>query len=212
MPGKYIVIEGNDGTGKSTQVELLSSHLNQRGIQTFVMHEPAGSPIADAIRTVIKNGDLERDAETNLLLFTAARHENWRHAKKALEGGAWVISARNYISTEVYQGHGEGIDIDHIHRLTREFTDKTYMNPDHTFILHLANEEREKRIAGRGDLENKDTFESRDHSFQTTINDGYEETAEHYGFVLVDATQPIDTIQSMIQAAIGGDTAQSTDS
>ena len=201
--GKYIVIEGNDGTGKSTQVELLAQWLEaEKGLSTFVMHEPAGLPIADAIRTVIKNGDLERDAQTNLLLFTAARHELWNHAKKELDDGTWVISARNYISTEVYQGIGEGLDIDTIHLLTQQFTDDQYMNPDHTFVLYLDDEERLKRIDGRGQLETKDAFESRDSTFQHSLNNGYSFIAKKYNFPLLDASQSIEAIQNDLRQHI----------
>lgn len=199
--GKYIVIEGNDGTGKSTQVELLAQWLeNEKSINTFVMHEPAGVPIANAIRTVIKNGDLERDAQTNLLLFTAARHELWRRAKKELAKGTWIISARNYISTEVYQGIGEGFDIDKIHLITQQFTDDEYMNPDHTFVLSLSDEEREKRINSRGELKNKDTFESRDTTFQRSLNNGYAYIAKKYSFPVLDAARTIEEIQSEIRS------------
>lgn len=199
MRGKYIVIEGNDGTGKSTQVELLAKYLKQQGIDTFVMHEPAGTPISAAVREIIKNGDLERDASTNVLLFTACRHENWKQAKAQLEVGKWVISARNYISTEVYQGIGEGFDIDTIHTLTRQFTDELYMQPDHTLVLHVSQEEREKRIAGRGTLENKDTFESRGKEFQDALDEGYTTIAKKYGFKLIDANRAIDEIQNEIR-------------
>ena len=200
--GKYVVIEGNDGTGKSTQAELLAEYLNSKGIATFVMHEPAGTPIADAIRTIIKNGELERDAETNLLLFTAARHENWRQAKQALEEGKWVVSARNYLSTEVYQGYGEGLGIERIHALTREFTDETYMNPAYTFVLSLPAEERERRIAQRGALQNADTFESRGDDFQEKVDSGYEKIAHTYGLPLIDASLSIDEIQAKIRQTL----------
>ncbi len=199
MRGKYIVIEGNDGTGKSTQVELLAEYLKQQAIDTFVMHEPAGTPISATVREIIKNGDLERDASTNVLLFTACRHENWKRAKVQLEAGKWVISARNYISTEVYQGIGEGFDIDTIHTLTRQFTDELYMQPDHTLVLHVSQEEREKRIAGRGTLENKDTFESRGKEFQDVLDEGYTTIAKKYGFRLIDANRSINEIQNEIR-------------
>ncbi|HEY0965576.1 MAG TPA: dTMP kinase [Candidatus Saccharimonadales bacterium] len=203
MPrGKYVVIEGNDGTGKSTQVELLAAHLNEQGIATFVMHEPAGTPISDAIREVILNGDLERGAATNVLLFTACRHENWNQARTQLEAGKWVISARNYISTEVYQGVGEGFNIDTIHSLTRQFTDDLYMQPDYTFVLHLTEEEREKRIAARGELKNKDTFESRGREFQSILDNGYIAIAEKYGFQPIDAARSIDDIQAEIRQLV----------
>ena len=200
--GKYVVIEGNDGTGKSTQVELLAKYLNEQGIDTFVMHEPAGTSISAAIREVILNGDLERDGLTNLLLFTAARHENWKVAKKELEAGKWVISARNYISTEVFQGYGEDVQISKIHEITRQFTDATYMKPDYTFVLTLDNTTRAERIAQRGEIKNKDTFESRDENFQRKLNQGYEELARKYSFPVIDATRSIDNIQAELRQLI----------
>lgn len=203
MPrGKYIVIEGNDGTGKSTQVELLAEHLNKQGIETFVVHEPGGVAIADEIRTIIKNGDLKRSAETNLLLFTAARHEIWQQAREKLEQGTWVLSARNYLSTIVFQGYGEGLSIELIKATTRTFTDEVYMQPDHTIILTLSESEREKRIANRGELENKDTFESRGNEFQQKLDNGYEKIASELTIQTIDASQSIEQIQFKIAEAV----------
>ncbi len=200
MPrGKYIVIEGNDGTGKSTQVELLAEYLNQKGIETFVIHEPDGPGISAEIRKIIKNGELERTPETNLLLFTASRHEIWRQAREKLEQGAWVLSARNYLSTIVFQGYGEGLDIDLIKETTLRFTDTDYVTPDRTIILTLTKHERERRIAERGELQNKDTFESRGDDFQDKVDAGYERLSIEMQLSTVDASQPIDMVQSTIR-------------
>lgn len=201
--GKYIVVEGNDGTGKSTQVELLANYLESEGITTYVAHEPAGTPISDAIRTVIKDGSLLRTPETNLLLFTAARREIWQHAAEALAAGTYVLSARNYLSTIAYQGMGEGLDIDLIKRTTQTFTDKRYMQPDHTIILLLGDAARKERIAKRGALEKTDTFESRDDSFQQKVNDAYAEIARTYELPTIDASQSIEAIQKEIRQITG---------
>ncbi len=201
--GKYIVIEGNDGTGKSTQIELLADWLKKtKGTESFVVHEPAGTPISDALRDIIKNGMLEREPETNLLLFTAARHEIWQQAKQALSEGKWVLSARNYLSTLVFQGYAEGLSVDLIKQTTKTFTDEQYMNPDFTIILELNEVERNKRIESRGTTV-KDTFESKDHSFQSKINDGFKQIADKYGYPTINADQSIEAIQLEIQALLG---------
>lgn len=195
MPeGKYIVIEGHDGTGKSTQVEKISQLLHERGIDSVEFHEPAGVPIADAIRTIIKDGSLERDGETNLLLFTASRHEIWRRAAQELKMGTWVITARNYYSTLAYQGYGEGLSTQLIEDTTRTFTTKQYANPDLAVILSLDNESREKRISERGEVEKPDTFESRSLDFQTRVHDGYLEIAKNHNLQVIDASRSIDDV------------------
>ena len=192
MPrGKYIVIEGHDGTGKSTQVGLLRDRLSEQGIGSIEFHEPQGTPIADAIRTIIKNGTLPRDGQTNLLLFTAARHEIWKEARKALDQGIWVVAARNYYSTLAYQGYGEGLDRDLIMSLTQQFTDMTYVHPDLAVILTLDDEaERERRIGERGALKTPDTFEARDNAFQDAVKNGYHAIAATHKLPIISADQP----------------------
>ncbi|HET8884317.1 MAG TPA: dTMP kinase [Candidatus Saccharimonadales bacterium] len=201
--GKYIVIEGTDGTGKSTQVEMLRDNLTQRGIESIEFHEPGGVPIADDIRQIIKNGDYERDGETNLLLFTAARHEIWKQAKRELQLGKWVVAARNYYSTIAYQGYGEGLNSDVITETTRTFTDDDYMNPDLSVILTLDDEvERSKRIGQRGELANPDTFESKDEAFQHRVQFGYLAIARAHNLPVISASQSKETIHQEITSLV----------
>ena len=81
--GKYIVIEGSDGTGKTTQVELLANFLRQNGEAVQIVEEPGSdnpnntTPVANELRSAITNGSLERSPEINVLLFSAARRELW---------------------------------------------------------------------------------------------------------------------------------------
>ncbi|MBI3889313.1 dTMP kinase [Candidatus Saccharibacteria bacterium] len=198
--GKYVVIEGHDGTGKSTQVELVRKKLLEQGIESIEFHEPAGSLVADAIRSVIKNGKLPRDAITNLLLFSAARHDIWfRQALPALMAGKWVIASRNYYSTLAYQGFGEGLDMEMISTVTRIATDDQYLRPDIAIILDLDNEtERRKRIASRGSLAHPDTFESKDDEFQSKVNKGYAAIATSHNIPVVSAAQSVDAVQREI--------------
>lgn len=204
MPGKYVVIEGHDGTGKSTQVGIVRKKLQDLGVESIEFHEPEGSPIADAIRTVIKNGDLPRDGMTNLLLFSAARHDIWfRQAVPALADGKWVIASRNYFSTLAYQGYGEGLDLEIISTTTRIATDDTYLRPDIAVILDLDDEEeRKKRIASRGDLSAPDTFESKGDDFQSRVKDGYVAIAEKHGLPVISAAQDINKVSMEIWQVI----------
>lgn len=196
--GKYIVIEGNDGTGKSVQVEKIRERLGDVGIESIEFHEPAGTPIADEIRTIIKNGELERDGKTNLLLFTAARHEIWQRAERALALGRWVVSARNYYSTMAYQGYGEGLDLQLIENITHDFTSLRYMTPDLAVILTTGSETRSERIAARGEIEKPDTFESRGSTFQQALDDGYTQIAWSHRIPIIDASKPIEQVTDEI--------------
>ena len=203
--GKYIVIEGNDGTGKSTQVAKLANYFRERGRTVCVVEEPGSddpeksTPIADELRKVIKNGDLARSAAVNVVLFSAARRELWREKiQPALERGEIVLSARNYISTLVYQGRGEGYDESEILRLTKLFTDERYLHPDVMIILSLSHDKREERIAMRGELKNPDTFESRGQDFQEKVDDGYLEIAKEYDIPVVLADGNVEDVHDML--------------
>ena len=203
--GRYIVIEGNDGTGKSTQVELLAAHFQRQGLTVCVVEEPGSdepeksTPVADELRRVIKNGDLVRSPEINVVLFSAARRELWREKiKPALKRGEVVLSARNYISTLVYQGRGEGFDEAEILRLTKLFTDEKYLHPDVMIVLSLSHDKRAKRIAMRGELKNPDTFESRGQDFQEKITNGYLKIAKKYDIPVISADGTIEEIHDML--------------
>jgi dTMP kinase len=197
--GKSIVLEGNDGTGKSTQVELLKDTLaSDYGIESLVIHEPDGPGISAEIRTIIKNGSFSRDAITNLLLFTASRHESNLLAEEAMENGLWVLKARDWSSSEAYQGGGEGLDPEFIRNVTRQFTTERYMNPDLKVILTLEDELRKQRISSRGELENPDTFEQRGDDFQLNVNHTYKIIAAREKFDTINASQTVEEVHDEI--------------
>lgn len=215
--GQYIVIEGNDGTGKTTQLELLAKHLSSLGRRVGVIEEPGSddpaksTPIANYLRQLIKDSQLKRSAEINLALFSAARRELWQHKiSPALDSGTTVLSSRNFISTLAYQGYGEGLGVAHIRQVTELFTSERYMNPDYTIILTLDDEtERIRRISRRGEPECPDTFESRDGAFQKRVNSGYRKIARRYHFPVIDCLasdgrrKTIDEVQAEIKRIVG---------
>lgn len=204
MHGKYIVIEGQDGTGKTTQADLLQAELENRGIKVIHIKEPGGSPVAEAIRGVILDGSLPRNSMTNALLFTANRHELW-HAviQPALHAGTWVICTRNYWSTLAYQGYGEGMSLSVISAITETFTNKKYMHPDLGVILAFDNvTERQKRIAERGKLTKPDTFESKETDFQVRVQEAYHEIAKELNIPVIDASGSMVSIQKKIKKMV----------
>ena len=209
LSGKYIVIEGNDGTGKSTQVDLLAEYFLGEGREVCIVEEPGSdkleksTPVANEFRKLIKNGSLQRSPEINVGLFSAARRELWqRKIRPALARGEIVLSSRNYYSTLAYQGCGEGVSETEIIRMTRVFTDERYMKPDVAIILTLSDEKRARRIEYRGDLENFDTFESRGDDFQTRVNRAYIEITEQYDVATVDASGTAEEVQLAIREII----------
>ena len=204
MTGCYIVGEGNDGTGKSTQITLLAEYIRtEYGREIYIMEEPDGCPISSELRRIIKDGSLERGAITNLLLFTASRYETWtREALPVLQRGGVVLSARNELSSEVYQGIAEGLGADYVRAVTAQFMDERYMNPDLTVIFSLDDTTRQQRIAKRGKLTTPDTFESRGSEFQQKLNAGYARIAAERNLPVIDAGQSIDAIQAQFRALV----------
>ena len=202
--GFYVVGEGKDGTGKSTQIELLAKYIEKEfGLEVLAINEPGGTPIAEEIRHIIKNGSLERSAVTNLLLFTVCRYEVWfKEALPVLSRGGVVLSARNYLSSVVYQGLAEGLGSDYVRQVTAAFMDRRYMGPDLTVILSLEDDTRRTRLNQRGAAKNPDTFEIRDDDFQEKINQGYAGLVESDGFAEVDASRTIEQVQRSLRKVV----------
>lgn len=202
--GFYVVGEGNDGTGKSTQIDLLAKYLEKEfGLEVLVVSEPGGTPIADELRQISKNSSLERSAITDLLIFTACRYEAWREqALPVLGRGGVVLSSRNYLSSIVYQGFAAGLGADYVQQITAAFMDRRYMEPDLTVIFSLDNVIRKTRLNQRGATKIPDTFESRDDDYQDKLNQGYAELAKRDGFLKIDTSRTIEQVQKSLRKMV----------
>lgn len=198
----YIVIEGQDGTGKSTQVELLKKHYERQGREVVVLEEPDGDlPQAHDLHDMILTRGYDLEPITNVLLFTAARVELWKKiAEPVLKRGGVVISARNYWSTLAYQGYGEGVSRSKIIRLTKEMLSEKYYKPDFGFILVVPDEIRLARQGDRGKA--KETFEKMSDEFQQKVNSAYPKIAKDFDLKLIDATGTIEEIFAEIKAEL----------
>lgn len=200
--GRFITFEGGEGTGKSTQVKLLASYLEQSGIAVLQTREPGGSPSAEDIRSLLVTGEPERwspMAET--LLFYAARVEHWRQAiEPALERGSHVVCDRFADSTMAYQAYAGGLQprvISELHRLTLPGVE-----PDLTFVLDIPVDEGLRRAATRRDAETR--FERKGHAFHERLRQGFLDIARRAPkrCVVIDATQPIERVHAAVLAAL----------
>ena len=186
--GIFIVHEGIDGTGKSTQAALLAERLRGRGVKTSVFREPTDGVWGRRIRAKAKKaGSLT--AEEELDLFLRDRKDNVKaNIKPALERGEAVVQDRYYFSTIAYQG-ARGLDTKRIRRLNEEFA----VPPDLVFILDLDPEKGLDRIRGRGPRD--ELFEREDYLRKVrAIFRGFRGRR----FVRIDASEPVASIRDRI--------------
>ena len=194
----YIVIEGQDGTGKSTQARLLQEYYEKQGKKVVVMDEPDGDlPQAHDLHDMILTRGYDLEPMTNVLLFTAARSELWRKiAEPVLKDGGIVISARNYWSTLAYQGYGEGVSRGRIIKITHESLPEKYCYPDKGFILTVPDKVRLERQGVRGKA--AETFEAKPDDFQQKVNAAYPKIAKDFGINIIDASGTIEEVFKLI--------------
>jgi dTMP kinase len=194
-PGIYSAFEGVDGSGKSTQAKLATEYLIADNEDTIMVAEPGGTPIGEALRTIIKNGDLSRDPISNLELFTICRHElGVQVITPALLNGTTIVSDRTWHSSDIYQGRGEGLDRDLIYQKTLDAIADLIL-PDLLFVILVPLEVIEERMMKRGSSA-QDYFEQKGESFYRKLIDGYAELAERSGVVGIDGAQSEDKVHS----------------
>ena len=168
--GRFITFEGIDGSGKSTQARLLSAFLKSQGKDVVLTREPGGSPGAEEIRRLLVEGAPERwSAETEILLFTAARRDHLEKTiRPALDRGATVVSDRFADSTRVYQGAARG----ELRALVDKLHDAVIATePDLTFVIDMDPAEALSRGLARKSGE--DRFEDMGEDFQQRLRDGF---------------------------------------
>lgn len=172
--GRFIVVEGAEGVGKSTQAVRLLAFLRSHGIRAELTREPGGTAVGEGIRELVLGSGEPIPRETELLLILAARAAFVRQrVEPALAGGTWVVSDRFDLSTFAYQGHGRGIDLDWIDRVNHYVT--SGLTPDLYLVLDLPVREG----IGRLERQNRplDRIESETRGFLGDVRRGYVELA-----------------------------------
>jgi len=169
IAGKLITFEGIDGSGKSTQIQLLEAEFEKLGISYKTFREPGGTKLSEKIRTILldkENIELYSNAES--LLFAAARAQlTAEQIKPAITKGEFVICDRFTDSTIAYQGHGRGLNINNLELINTIATDG--LIPDITFILDIDPQKATERLK----TVNPDRMEASGIDFFKRIRQGY---------------------------------------
>jgi dTMP kinase len=200
--GKFITIEGGEGSGKSTQIAMLKAAFEKTNIPHVITREPGGEEGAEAIRALLVTGDKDRwDVLAETLLFYAARVQHVaRLIQPALDSGKLVLCDRFVDSTRVYQGIGKNISpafIDALHALTLG-----NMMPELTIILDIDPQQGLARAKGRAGIETR--FEGMELEFHALVRAGFLAIAreEPARCRVLDAAQPPEAVHAQIMLAI----------
>lgn len=170
MSGLFITMEGTDGAGKTTQINMLRDCLEEKGYNVVCVREPGGTAIGEKIREIIiDKNNAEMCQMTEAMLYAAARAQLVSEViLPALKDGGVVISDRFLDSSLVYQGYARGMGERRIRNLNRYAIDD--LEPDITFLLRLKPEDSLKRKKAQAEL---DRIESEHFNFHQRVYDGY---------------------------------------
>lgn len=198
---KFIVIEGLEGAGKSTAIKLILDVLNQRGIDPVTTREPGGTPLAEQMRALVKEGHPDEPLTdmAELLLLYAARIQLIDNViKPALAEERWVVGDRHDLSSQAYQGGGRGFDKDLM--LNLRDTVLGDFKPDLTLYLDLDPNIGLERARARGEL---DRIEQMQMSFFERTRARYLELAEQDDSIItIDASQTLEEVSNDIRNAL----------
>jgi dTMP kinase len=194
----FITFEGGDGTGKSTQVRLLTEWLIEQGRAVVTTREPGGTEVGTALREIVLHHRGEVDPRAEALLYAADRAQHiGTLVRPALERGDVVVQDRYIDSSVAYQGAGRVLDAAEIKRISLWATGD--LIPDLTVLLDLPGDVARARLAK--EQKTFDRLENEHDDFHERVRDGFLQLAadEPHRFLVVDATQEIDQIAHVIR-------------
>jgi len=199
--GLFIVLEGGEGVGKTTNMTFIQDYLNSQAIRFAYSREPGGTPLAESIRELILTKHDEPVANmTELLLMFAARAQHLQQKiQPTLSEGQWLVCDRFTDATYAYQGGGRGFDKDLIEQL--ENIVQGSLRPDCTIILDAPIEVGFARANARAEL---DRMESENQAFHQRVRDSYLKRAQAApeNYAVIDASQPLSKVQQDIQQVL----------
>jgi dTMP kinase len=198
--GRFVVFEGPEGAGKSTQIRRLASWLEEAGLNVFTTREPGGSPLGDRVRDVLLDPNLVIDAEAEFLLYAAARAQHVRSTiLPALETHDVVLCDRFAASSAAYQGYGRGLDLEWVNAVNAHAT--LGLNANLTLLLDLAPEVGLARVAARGQ---QDRLEQADLAFHERVRHGFLTLSRDDGWTVIDAAQDEAVVHAALRETYAG--------
>lgn len=200
MTGRLISVEGGEGAGKSSAMAAVRAAIEGRGVEVVQTREPGGTPVGEAIRTLLLDPAHAICAQAELLLMFAARAQLVRElVRPALERGAWVLSDRFTDASFAYQGGGRGIDAGIVAELERW---AATLKPDLTLLLDVDVRQGHARVARRG--AGKDRIEREREDFFERVRATYRQraAAEPQRFAVIDASQSQESVIAAVTAAL----------
>ncbi|MCK5881532.1 MAG: dTMP kinase [Sinobacterium sp.] len=196
--GLFLVLEGGEGVGKTTNMAFIQSYLKQANIKFQHSREPGGTPLAEKIRELILTKHSENVSNmTELLLMFAARAQHIQvKINPVLDSGEWLVCDRFTDATYAYQGGGRGFDKQLIEQL--EQLVQQDLRPDCTIILDAPVEVGFARASARAEL---DRMESESVNFHQAVRASYLERAKQMPekYAVINADQPLDNVQAAIK-------------
>ena len=196
MRGKFITLEGIEGSGKSTSLDTISQSLETLNIEFIVTKEPGGGPLGKDLRKMLLDKKTSISSEVELLLMMADRKNHIENiVEPSLEKGIWVISDRYLDSSYAYQGGGRQINVSKIDLLTELLK---LPIPDLTLLFDLSPEIALQRAKNRSEL---DRFESEPIDFHQRIREAYltlaNDNIQRYN--VIDASKDIQNVKDQVQ-------------
>ena len=200
--GFFITFEGIEGSGKTTQINLLADYFQNKGYDVLVSREPGGTPLGKKIRNLLLDPQYDSmDYRTEILLYAADRAQHVKEMiKPALEKGKIVISDRFVDSNLAYQAAGRGLDYEMVYQINEWVIDSTW--PDLTFILDIDIKEGLKRARAQSFDAEGDRLEREVDDFHQRVRDAYLKMAEKERFALINAGESIENIRKNIENII----------
>ncbi|HEY7105432.1 MAG TPA: dTMP kinase [Acidimicrobiia bacterium] len=188
MPGRFVVLEGGDASGKSTQAARLAARLRERGVAVCETFEPGATAAGAVLREVLLHGREPVNATAEMLLMAADRAQHVdEQIAPALERGDWVVCDRYVPSSLVYQGVVRGIGVDAVDAVNRVAT--AGLSPDLVVVLDVDNAVAVTRSGG-----SRDRLESEGEPFHSAVRAAYRSLAAERGWRIVDGTPDADTV------------------